>query len=678
LAGSAAGLALLSSAIAGSFDANFNDNQLPPGTQVYGDTGDGSAGIIEDGVLKLTKAVGSQQGGFVIEDLDAGAVVSGFTTTFKLLIGGGNGADGFSFNFAPDVPDWSMSEEGAGNGLSVCFDVYDNGGGEAPAIDLKNGMVTVASTKGVGALIRQNRFVDVMIQVNRDGTLNLSVDNTVVYTNFYGAFVASPGRFGLGARTGGANDNHWVDDLHIVTSTEPPIQPAHPLIITNAPSGSGVAAEPVIHIEVKDLTTQVNASTIQLLLNGALVTPTVTKTADITTIEYDPPGLLPSQSTNKYTLVFADTGTTPFYSTNEFAFSVVKYRNVVLPAPIYLETFDAAIEGELPTGWVQTNATTSINAWLDLDDPDSDSYLGWTVIDRSRLDGSPFNNRRLNVAVGYLNGVLITNLVYGQCVYAESDNRSGNQIQMLFSPDFDLTGKTDVHLAFNSFYEQNQDSIGIVEYSIDQGKTWLPVIYMLNDQNVTQGGSDILRMTNALGQVVIDAAGTLTNIIRFGAIAPEGTVNDTPLVDDGMGGTRRTLWPEFIEARPIDSLGPYIDGRMNDDPVESKRIEVFRLPQADNQPKVRLRFAQAGTGSWYFGIDNLGLYSIRPEAAPMLSIAKSGNSVTVSWPAGVTGFTLQSASSLTNPQWASVPGVANNSVTITIGTSNQFFRLVKP
>ena len=30
-------------------------------------------------------------------------------------------------------------------------------------------------------------------------------------------------------------------------------------------------------------------------------------------------------------------------------------------------------------------------------------------------------------------------------------------------------------------------------------------------------------------------------------------------------------------------------------------MELFRLTQADNQAKVRLRFAQAGTGSWYFG-----------------------------------------------------------------------------
>jgi hypothetical protein len=192
LAASAVGLAMLASARAGSFDADFNDNLVPLGTSLFGDPGDGTAGVVEDGILKLTKLVGSMQAGFVIDDLDAGGTVSGFTATFKLLIGGGSAADGFSFNFGPDVPYGTMGEEGAGTGLSVCFDTYDNGGGEAPAIDLKAGGVVVASAKGIGALFRANKFVDVVLQVNRDGTLNLAVDNTVVFTNFYGAFHYCP------------------------------------------------------------------------------------------------------------------------------------------------------------------------------------------------------------------------------------------------------------------------------------------------------------------------------------------------------------------------------------------------------------------------------------------------------------------------------------------------------
>jgi hypothetical protein len=70
----------------------------------------------------------------------------------------------------------------------------------------------------------------------------------------------------LGAGTGGSlGDNHWVDDLHIETVTAPATDPAHPLVITNSPTGGGVPAEPLVHLEIKDFTTQVNTNTVKNL-----------------------------------------------------------------------------------------------------------------------------------------------------------------------------------------------------------------------------------------------------------------------------------------------------------------------------------------------------------------------------------------------------------------------------
>ena len=657
---------MLTPAQAGTFNADFNDNQVPIGTALYGNQGDGNAGVVEDGVLKLTKGVVSQNGGFVIDDLDSGATISGFTATFKLLIGNGSGAEGLSFNFASDLPDGTIGQEGAGSGLSICFDSYLQTGEAAPAIDLKNERQIVGSVLGILSVFRQSKFVDVWIQVKSDNTLNMTVDNTVIFTNFYGAFAANAGRFGFGASSGGSlGDNHWLDDVHIETSTAPVTDPAHPLVITNSPSGGGVPGQPLVHLEIKDFTTQVKTDTVRLLFNGAAVTPVVAKTGDITTVDYDPPGALAPLSANTYTLVFDDTSVPAFTTTTEYRFTTAQYWSRVLHSPIYQETFDTTDEGGLPTGWTQTNATTVVNDSLDLLDRTSDSYLGWTVLDRSRFntDNAPFDTRRLMVSVGYLNGVLVTNLINDHCAYAASDGRpgSGNQIQMLFSPDFDLSGKTNIYLAYNSIYTQNQDNLGAVEYSIDQGSTWLPIIYMLDASGTSPGGYDIV--TNALGQV--DGEATFTQ-----------ARTDTPKVDDGAGGTRYTFWYEFVEARPLSSLGPYVSGRWNDDQSESKRIEVFRVSSADNQAKVRFRFVQVGTGSWYFGIDDFGLYSIAPTTPPTLTIARSGDKVTLSWAAGISGFTLQSASSLISPKWGAVAGVANNAVTITIGTGNQFFRLV--
>ena len=96
---------LLPQSQAGTFSANFDDNATPAGTQLNGNTGDNKSGVIENGVLKITKNVGSKSGSFVIDDLDAGAPVYGFSFTGKILVGGGGAtpADGFSINFASFV-----------------------------------------------------------------------------------------------------------------------------------------------------------------------------------------------------------------------------------------------------------------------------------------------------------------------------------------------------------------------------------------------------------------------------------------------------------------------------------------------------------------------------------------------------------------------------------------------
>ena len=124
------------------------------------------------------------------------------------------------------------------------------------------------------------------------------------------------------------------------------------------------------------------------------------------------------------------------------------------------------------------------------------------------------------------------------------------------------------------------------------------------------------------------------------------------------------------------TLGPYIARRANDNPSESKRVEVFRLPLADNQPNVRLRFAYAGTDSWYWGVDDVGLYSISPPQ--INSITTSGGNVLVSWN-GAAGTRLQKATSLTNPVWIDVAGSSGaNSAAVTAVGAEAYFRLVRP
>jgi len=64
-------------------------------------------------------------------------------------------------------------------------------------------------------------------------------------------------------------------------------------------------------------------------------------------------------------------------------------------------------------------------------------------------------------------------------------------------------------------------------------------------------------------------------------------------------------------------------------------------------------------------------------AAPAISIQRSGSNLTLSWPAAATGFTLESKTSLQDATWTTVPGVVNNSVTVSMTGTSQFYRLKK-
>jgi hypothetical protein len=103
-----------------------------------------------------------------------------------------------------------------------------------------------------------------------------------------------------------------------------------------------------------------------------------------------------------------------------------------------------------------------------------------------------------------------------------------------------------------------------------------------------------------------------------------------------------------VDSNRWSTLGPFIKALGDDNPVDGKRVEVFRLPSADNQSKVRFRFAHAGADSWYFGIDNLGLYSLTSVAPPLASVSPTnaaeylGNTIVFSSTlAGIGPFTYQ-------------------------------------
>src|SRR5438477_10914116 len=94
---------------AGSFFSDFNSGALPAGTHTNaGGSGgaylEGTGGVGDSGCLKITKTINSQNGSFILDDLDAGNPIYGFDINFNVRVGGsGNPADGFAVVVAPDI-----------------------------------------------------------------------------------------------------------------------------------------------------------------------------------------------------------------------------------------------------------------------------------------------------------------------------------------------------------------------------------------------------------------------------------------------------------------------------------------------------------------------------------------------------------------------------------------------
>lgn len=470
--------------------------------------------------------------------------------------------------------------------------------------------------------------------------------------------------------------NDGYDVLATETVTVAPSTALKPRILSLQPANNTSNAPPVLEFvaSITNGTTKVAASTVTLKFDGTKVTHVFALLNELVTISYTNQTLLAPKSQHTYELVFADTATPANTFTNLGTFTVSDYKNIVLPAPLYFEDFDSTPEGKLPSGWTEKSFTEIQIPDFDFGDLNSATYATWTVVNADRFKGSfvtysnPDNpqgweddyHRVISVnPLNVVNGkVLKEPLATGRFLFGDSGYRNGkSQVLYVSTPDFNLSGKSDVFLSFHSLWEQNQDSLGGVEYSIDEGKTWWPIVYMIDSPDV---------LKDARGNV--DAVQTLTT--EYGDVA---RFTD-PVTGEDKGGS----YGAFIGAAIGPDLAPFISARVNDNPVESKRVELFRLPKADNQSKVRIRFVHAGTDSWYFGIDDFGLYSIPHEDVfPKLSVTKAGNNLSISWPAGISGFVLESADALPAASWTPVTGVANNGVTITLPIGMKFYRLRK-
>lgn len=457
-----------------------------------------------------------------------------------------------------------------------------------------------------------------------------------------------------------------------------------PRILSVAPADGATGLPPVLNFVAKitNATTSVSLSSVKLLVDGKQVAHQATTVDGLVTVTYNAPGVLEPLSSHTYQLTFTDTGAPAKAYSAQGTFTVGQYQNIVLgpPIPGTFENFDAVPEGQVPAGWSRVTRTDIVNPDIDFGNLDSAAYAEWTVVNVDRFKGtfvtysnpddtryaSDYQRVLSENLFNVVNGAVLHGpLANGRMLFANSGYRNGTgQYEYLFTPDYDLSGKTGVAVSFHSLWEQNQDSIAALEFSTDKGTSWKPVFYLLHS-------GDIVKATDpATGVEVVDAEATFNT--ERGDVA-RWTDPDT---GETLGGT----YAAYIAAPVTPALAPYIQARLDDNPVESKRVEYYLIPGADNQKTVRFRFSHSGTDSWYWGIDDFGLYqaSVTPVEQPALTIARTAAGVTLSWPATATGFVLQQSASLTAPSWQPVPNVSGNSAALGAGQGHAYFRLAKP
>ena len=184
--------------------------------------------IHEGSVLKLTRNLFSETGAMILAlynpGAPAGVPVRAFTASWSHFVGGGTGADGYSFVYADLLHVHTVfGEMGVGDGLIVRFrtrgffdDSYNEGHGIIEAI--YNG--TLLNSTFMGDRLRSDGFNEIRAQPVSvrydDAGLSVSFDGEVVLVCTVPSWAPEVGwSLGWGGRTGERKDNHWIDDLTV-------------------------------------------------------------------------------------------------------------------------------------------------------------------------------------------------------------------------------------------------------------------------------------------------------------------------------------------------------------------------------------------------------------------------------------------------------------------------------
>jgi hypothetical protein len=491
-----------------------------------------------------------------------------------------------------------------------------------------------------------------------DGTTTGTAGTVLGTINFTGG-LTDPGDYTVYLLE---NDGYNVLSSENFTVRSSALLPARLLSISPEAGKTNALALPDFKALIENRDTTVVQSSIVVKLDNQVIPSQISVDGTRLTVTASASQILAQGSQHSFSITFNDNANNTVSVANFF--TVGEIRNVTLPAPLFLETFDTTPEGAIPAGWCVTNYSSPTTIAADLHHLGSLAYENFTVVSASRLAGSfltYFDNTPENAPIAQItgpssasyivNGSFLPAFIRTNALVAISGYHGGNsQILEAYTPTYNLSGKSDIYISFHSLLEQNQDSVAGIEVTTDGGANWSPVIYYLDPLDI---------ITNSDHVIDVDLT---YNTFR----------SDIALYPDLSGG----YYGAFLKAplNPIttaDATQP----RRDDAPEDGTRVEVLRVSAADNQSTVQFRLFYAGTDSWYFGVDDFGIYSI--TAAPTITVTRNGNTATLTWP-NIAGFVLQSSPTMAPGSWSNVTAVTGNTYNATPTAPITFYRLFKP
>jgi len=419
-----------------------------------------------------------------------------------------------------------------------------------------------------------------------------------------------------------------------------------------------------VSVVLADGTNPITDSTVTFQFDGNAVTKAPTRQGKYLILSTgDLPGFMAGGEAHTAAVTYKDsTG-----ASRSQQWQVYNLENLILPAkPVTGEDFNSVPEASgpsttVPPGWQAINYTLPETPGWDLTSQNTDAFTNWVVISTDTV-GNIEREVMQNDTTQKINGAPIgDSWMTGNLMFAASDGRAGNgnpQVQIAITKPFDLSSVTNPVLTFYSGQRitGNQSEADAVEYSVDGGKTWLPVVYYHKADTIfysSDGSYDAVKMLNT----------------------PNGHTPtwSVPGVPGASGGT----FGGAIGAPVSQALAPYIAERS--DSIKSRRVEAIRLPQASKKNDVRLRFAHVGSCGWEWGVDNIAFYDIAPTFAPPAggqphidSIGIANGSVTINW---TNGGTLESSSTLPGTTWTSTGNSSGTFTESVPATGNKFYRV---